>query len=579
MSEQSAEMVFPAQAREHETVRPTRPVVLAAAAALLIVLANVFAAAYVSVEQSIYYWDFSLYWKKFGLLGRLLQSDPAAAFTYSIRSIATENYTALPIIPLAPFALSFGDGRMPYILAITNVALLPSAALIACVAEKTMQSWSWPRFVLATAAVLCIHVLWAPTLRGFPDVLGVGIACAVLLVYFNRPLEQRRTLHLIGLLLCLLILTRRWYLFWAISFFPAAILSYALGSSREHVNWRTFRSTSSALLVIGLACAVCIILLAAPLVIRMAITDYSAQYAAYRPDLAGADRLGQVAGHFGVALLALSVSGLAWLTARERSRAVGIFLIVQGAISLALFVRVQGLLGVQHYLLLVPTVGIGIAAAVNGLWDARLSAGLRAGGIAAVFAIALASAAVVLLPIKVRAEPLLPRVHYAPLVRSDLAQIERMMQVLEGLGPEKVYVVASSDVLNWDTLKTGCRVRHPTLCRHVATTADIDARDGFPSAVLDADYVVLATPTQYHVRPEDQQVVGLVASDIRHRRRIGASFEPVAEQFELMRGVRAQIYRRTSPIRAADANALGEQLVRSYPNMKNLPGRDRERSR
>ena len=574
MSEQSAELMFPARSRERQTVRGTGPGVLAAAAALgLIVLANVFAATYVSVEKSIYYWDFSLYWKKFGLLGRLLHSDPVAAFTYSMRSIATENYTALPIIPLAPFAWTFGDGRMPYILAITNVALLPSAALIACVAEKTMHSWSWPRFLLATAAVLCIHVLWAPTLRGFPDVLGVGIACAVLLVYFNGPLEQRKTLHLIGLLLCLLILTRRWYLFWAVSFFPAAILSYALGSSRDHLNWRTFRRTSSALFVIGAACASCIILLAAPLVMRMAITDYSAQYAAYRPDLAAAGQLGQVAGHFGVALFALSISGLAWLTARERSRAVGIFLIVQGAISLALFVRVQGLLGVQHYLLLVPTVGIGVASVVNGLWDSASRAEWRAGGIAAVFVIVLASSAAVLLPIKVGAEPLLPRVHYSPLVRSDLAEIERMTRALEDLRPEKVYVIASSDVLNWDTLKTGCRVRHPALCRHVAITADIDARDGFPSAVLDADYVVLATPTQYHVRPEDQQVVGLVASDIRQGRRIGTSFEPIAEQFELTGGVRAQIYRRISPIRDADVNALGEELARSYPNMKNLPRR------
>jgi hypothetical protein len=51
---------------------------------------------------------------------------------------------------------------------------------------------------------------------------------------------------------------------------------------------------------------------------------------------------------------------------------------------------------------------------------------------------------------------------------------------------------------------------------------------------------------------------------------LGASFEPIAGEFELMNGVHAQIYRRVEPLRYEDVQALSDELARSYPARKNF---------
>ena len=540
--------------------------------AMLFLAANAFATAYVSAERYIHYWDYSLYWKKFGSFGQLLATNPATAGTYAIWSVANEDYTILPILPLLPFEAIFGAGRLSYILAVANVAVVPSAALMALVAERAMPSRSWPRYLLCASIVLCLHPLWVPALHGFPDAFGLIIACSVLLAYFAKAPENQSPLRLagIGLLLCLMFLTRRWYIFWVASFFPAALLAYLLSSPRAVITWKCFWARGKALAIIGATCLVLLVVLAQPLVERMIFQDYSSAYAAYRSDLAAGGKFGQVVVQFGLVLCLASVAGLAWLVRRPESRQLGILLIVQAALSLGLFTSVQGFLGEQHFYLLVPAVGIGIAAATAAAWESRLNPVGRWALIGSVAAAVIVSSTVVFAPTRIFASPLLPQVRHPPLVRSDLPEIDRLLDVLSAAKPASIYVAASSEILNWDTLQVRCQIRHRDLCPRLETTADIDARDGFPHAILDADYVVLATPTQYHVRPEDQQVVGLIARDIRERRGIGASFEALPHQFTLMRGVRVQVFRRLAPTRDDDARALGDELTRSYPDLKSL---------
>ncbi|NUT01666.1 MAG: hypothetical protein HOP96_11900 [Sphingomonas sp.] len=245
-------------------------------------------------------------------------------------------------------------------------------------------------------------------------------------------------------------------------------------------------------------------------------------------------------------------------------------LVVQAAISLILFARVQGLFGPQHFYLLVPAAGIGIAAAVIGIWDRARNVAWRAAGIGAILAALVASSVAALSPVRASGAPLLPRNLYPPLVRPDLAEIDRLLNALQGLRPERVYVVSSSETLNWDTLQSACRPKRLELCKHLAVTADIDTRDGFPRPVMEADTLVLATPTQFHVRPEDQQVVGLIARDIREGRGIGTSFERLPEAFTLRQGVKVEMYRRARSLRPEDVKALSDELIRSYPKQKAL---------
>jgi hypothetical protein len=397
-------------------------------------------------------------------------------------------------------------------------------------------------------------------------VIGVAAASAVLILYFRKPVEEQRTRNFvrIGIALCLLVLIRRWYIFWAAAFFPAALAAFLAAPPRGVHDRRGILCLVKGLAVAGSVCFGFLLLLAGPLVLRAVLTDYSVAFVAYRSSVGA---VGQVIGQFGPVLLAVSAAGLASLIASPRTRGVGVLLVVQAALSLALFTHVQKFLGVQHYYILVPALGIGVAAAAHALWDAPFRRAWRTAGIASVCAAVLLSSIAVFSPTPLLAGPLLPRDAYPPLVRPDLPEIDRLLGELTDVKPHRVYVVASSEALNWSTLKMRCGDTHPELCAHIATTSDIDTRDGFPVGFVGADYALLATPVQYHVNASDQQVVGLLARDLISRQGVGRSFEPMGGEFRLKQGVRVQIYRRVAPMRESDLEQLSAQLTRSYPGM------------
>jgi hypothetical protein len=104
----------------------------------LAILANVFAAYYVNQEHSVYVWDYKLYWLFYRDFGSSLVQHPMDALHSLIESIQNDDYNLLPVLPLSPFAWLFGTSRLTYILAITNVALLPSALIISLLAQRIL---------------------------------------------------------------------------------------------------------------------------------------------------------------------------------------------------------------------------------------------------------------------------------------------------------------------------------------------------------------------------------------------------------------------------------------------------------
>jgi hypothetical protein len=188
---------------------------LIVAALCLAGVANAFAAYFVAQEQYVYFWDLSGYWIKYLDIRISIVEHPISALNSVIGSVRTDQYNPLPVLALVPVELLFGSSRFAYILAVTNLYLLPGAVVIGLLALRLCQPGSprqfLPLLVLATASILMLHPLWAPVLRGFPDVVGIGVIGGILLLHFRRQLAEHELSNLIatGLLLCLLVLLRR----------------------------------------------------------------------------------------------------------------------------------------------------------------------------------------------------------------------------------------------------------------------------------------------------------------------------------------------------------------------------------
>jgi hypothetical protein len=87
---------------------------------------------------------------------------------------------------------------------------------------------------------------------------------------------------------------------------------------------------------------------------------------------------------------------------------------------------------------------------------------------------------------------------------------------------------------------------------------------------LNAEYVLVAVPIQYHLRPEDQRVVGLPAQALLMRRNIGKAFERLPESFVLDDDVTVYVFRKVSPITKEELSDLEGECERVYPDKPNI---------
>jgi len=147
-----------------------------------------------------------------------------------------------------------------------------------------------------------------------------------------------------------------------------------------------------------------------------------------------------------------------------------------------------------------------------------------------------------------------------PLVRHDTSELRRLLQTLdaERRPGERIYVVASSfvlndDVLRWALPQWGASSRLGTL---VLPTAQIDSRDGFPERFFNAQLVVTAAPTQFHMPPDVQRTVTLLADGLAHDTTMQRHFERLPFTFQLDSGTTVSLLRQTTPFTAEEHDAL-----------------------
>jgi len=553
----------------------------------LAILANAFAAYFVAQEHYIYYWDWSGYWDRYREISNSLREHPIGTLHALVGSVRRDDYNSLPVLGLVPFEWLFGPSRLTYIFAITNLFLLPATFVLGLLAERIDQLGPPKRpfspfgLVLASSTILLLHPLWAPILRGLPDVMGIILIGIILLLLFTTPPAEQKLHNLVatGLLLCLLVLLRRWYLFWVVAFFPAFATAHVLDIYQQHgMAWRRLMTPLGSALIIGLTFTLALFGFATPLALRAIGTNYSDIYSAYRGSGSVLETARQFSSYFGWIMIIGGLAGLALLTARKGSRVLGIFLIVQTIIIFQLFARTQDF-GVQHYYLLIPAFALAIATLAVRMSELHTNGFWRIASVAVLIMLLLINSSVVFVP---RAEflsgvfgSLIPEVRYHPLIRNDIDVVDRLLDRLERLELQQrgyIYVLASSAILNSDILENNCRLgpQNWSFCDRILRSADVDKRDGFPRQFLDASYLVVASPTQYHLRPDDQRVIGVLAKDVKESKGIGTSYEQLPGEFNLDEGVTAYVYAKVRPLERAALDALADEFGGYYPDKRRI---------
>jgi hypothetical protein len=154
-----------------------------------------------------------------------------------------------------------------------------------------------------------------------------------------------------------------------------------------------------------------------------------------------------------------------------------------------------------------------------------------------------------------------------PMTRDDRAELARMYAFLDGLiarDPNaRIYVLASglslSDMVIYASLlpSPGLEFR---AARNLLPVHQVDSRDGVPSNLLAASYVLTSETLETHLRPGTQKCVEVPWKQFHEERGYSRGFEKMPERFHLARGVEALVYKRTRASFPLEVKELEQDL-------------------
>jgi hypothetical protein len=150
--------------------------------------------------------------------------------------------------------------------------------------------------------------------------------------------------------------------------------------------------------------------------------------------------------------------------------------------------------------------------------------------------------------------------NHPPEYNQNFDEISRLLNTIQSSANpgDVVYTAASSAILNDDILwqaermfiedKSASAPNSEVEGLHILRWVPfVDSRDDLPlSLLMQSQFVVVADPFQYHLMPEEQDLVRMVVEMFDEPWEFAADFERLPEEFE-MNGVSVRIYHRVRP--------------------------------
>ena len=123
----------------------------------------------------------------------------------------------------------------------------------------------------------------------------------------------------------------------------------------------------------------------------------------------------------------------------------------------------------------------------------------------------------------------------------------------------KVYVLSSSEELNDSIIQNRAKeLGYVQLSDNILYTQEVDKRDGFPSNLFDARYILLTQPTGYHLDPSEQRSIGILHDYVASNNRI---FFKLTDCYYLENNVCAEIYMKKDEPPLEDIETLKNDFI------------------
>ncbi len=541
---------------------------------VMYIAAYVFIHVFFRAEHDIKIYDSTVYWIKVIEDGaRAAESIPE--YLAFLRHTFTFEYNNLAVLPLLPLSHVLGTSFAGYCTTVAFAYYLPACFFLTLfclrlflLARETRPGI--PAFIaIFLLCALCVGFLW-PVMDGYLDVVGVLII-AVLLnasLYWDAGTFSWRSVITLSVLSVLLVLSRRWYAFYIVGFYLGfGVSALITNAGNREALYSRLKKIVLNMLAIAAVSTLCIVIIQPALLQLFISTHYATAYSFYKT-MSVWGNLWIFSKNLGMLWLAAAYGGISILVASSPTRLICLRLLIAMIVAIVLFCTVQDL-GYHHHYLIYPTILI-----FAGVMYARIAAWAQEKTAALLLLIGVVVLTVVnflfgycseLTHVAVKTEPFTTAMRRYPMVNANYDVIREVVRNLtEKIGEtsQHVYVVGDGLALSPEILKRSLLPEKTDAAPYVLVNSIVDLRDGFPSQLFMAEYVVLSDPfiTEF---PKPQQVSYQVY-DLLLRDPAGSDYYQREASYTAADGD-IVVLKKIRPIGRAFVDNLRDRMQNYYP--------------
>jgi hypothetical protein len=518
---------------------------------LLIAVSLAITFFYISKEQYFYYWDYSRSSQQISELILSFRKSPFEGIGLIIISLF-DDYTQLPSLPILPFRIILGESRLGFIYCLVLAYIVSFCLTMGVMLTKVILFNPRTIFWSTSFFTLLIPPVWTSVFRGFPDIGGSTLISLAILTYWRDfNLKTPRQRFLIAFIFAIAVLFRRHFIY-SVRAFVITVILYKLFEKLPRFRRNLFRVLNYFRLFCFRIIHVLLLftVFAFIVIVKALFINYRVLYASYEASVES--NIQYYSQSFGLILIFFSVIGFVLggfnsLIDRRRS----IFLLLFGFISIFQWIFFARQINIQYVTHFLPFIVFGnyvFAWTLFKKFNVSLSIYILIFNLfVLIFNIVIALSTFLELPSKIL---YLFSKQELPLFRKDYLSVKSLVEYLRAISsPEKkIYVAASSYSLNYSVFTVAEQQLFEKSILPISRNANIDSRDFYPlNALLQAHYVVVALPYQYHIASKEQTVVKVVVDAFFQNWAIAQDFTLLPQKFKLENGTTVQIYERIRP--------------------------------
>lgn len=530
---------------------------------------------YISKEQYVYYWDYSRSSRQVNDLISSFQKSPFEGIELIIVSLF-DDYTQLPSLPILLFRIILGNSRLSFIYSLVLVYTAPFCLMMGIIVTRVVLFDTRTIFWSASFFTLLIPSVWISVFRGFPDIGGSTLISLAMLSYWQDfNLKNSRQRYTIAFIFSIAVLFRRHFIYdvraFVITILIYKIIEYitqnkvSLNRDLKYFKIFCFRVIHVSFLFVSFALII---------IIKALLINYRVLYASYEASTEA--NIQYYTQSFGLILLLLSFSGFllcgfADLVDRKKL----LFFVLFALISIFQWILLARQINIQYTTHFLPFIVVGsylflwitlkkISKPLSILFFALNLFGLGFNSIFALTSLFKFSHSVTCLFSK--QDP--------PLFRDDYSTVKSLVENLREVSSseKKIYVAASSYSLNYSLFTVAEQQIFGKSILPISRNSNVDSRDFYPlNGLLQAHYVVVALPYQYHIAHKEQTVVRVVVDAFNQNWTIAQDFVLLPQTFTLEHGVMVKIYKR---IRPTTLPTILETLAKMRSQVSRIPGQE-----